>query len=118
MKKILIIDDDHSFRRVLEYNLQEEGYDVLSASSGEDGLVLFAEQTPDLVITDMKMNGISGLDVLHMVRRTAPEVFVIVITASDMADHAEAAMKQGASDYITKPVNRESLKQAVWKVLN
>ena len=68
-KKILIIDDDNSFRRVLEYNLQEEGYHVLSASSGEEGLVIFAEQSPDLVITDMKMTGISGFDVLTAIKK-------------------------------------------------
>lgn len=115
MKKILVIDDDHSFRRVLEYNLQEEGYDVLSASSGEDGLSLFAEQPPDLVITDMKLNGISGLDVLHAVKKASPEMLVIVVTAFGTADNTEAAMKLGASDYITKPFNRDRLKQAVRK---
>lgn len=118
MKKILIIDDDHSFRRVLEYNLQEEGYDVLSASSGEDGLVLFAEQSPDLVITDMKLNGISGLDVLHVVKKTSPEILVIVVSAFGTTDNAEAAMTLGASGYITKPFNRESLKQIIRKALN
>ena len=62
--KILIIDDDTSLRRVLEYNLKEEGYDVFTAQDGEQGLVRFDEQHPDLVITDLKMPGISGFEVL------------------------------------------------------
>jgi two-component system NtrC family response regulator len=118
MKKILVIDDDHSYRRVLEYNLQEEGYDVLSASSGEDGLVLFREQNPDLIITDMKMNGISGLDVLHAVRKVSPNMLVIVITAFGAADNTEAATKLGACDYITKPFNRDRLNQAIRRAFN
>jgi CheY-like chemotaxis protein len=59
--KILIIDDDTSLRRVLEYNLQAEGYEVQAASSGEEGLYLFGQSQPGLVITDMKMSGMDGL---------------------------------------------------------
>jgi len=118
MKKIIVIDDDNSFRRVLEYNLQEEGYEVLCASSGEDGLALFRENNADLVITDVKMNGISGLDVLCAVKKISPEMRVIVVTAFGTADNAEAAMKLGAADYITKPFNRDRLKQAVRKAFD
>lgn len=118
MKKILVIDDDHSYRRVLEYNLEAEGYNALSASSGEDGLALFHEQKPDLIITDMKMQGISGLDVLYAVKKIAPAMRVIVLTAFGSVDDAETAMKLGAFDYITKPFNRERLNQAVRKAFS
>ncbi|MFA5180496.1 MAG: sigma-54 dependent transcriptional regulator [Syntrophales bacterium] len=116
-RRILVIDDDNSFRRVLEYNLQEEGYEVLSASSGEDGLVLFAEHHPDLVITDMKMSGISGLDVLKAIKKQSPDTLVIIITAFGAVDKAVKAMKLGAYDYVTKPMNRDELKLVVQKAL-
>ncbi len=116
-KRILVIDDDNSFRRVLEYNLQEEGYEVLSASSGEDGLVLFEEQHPELVITDMKMSGISGFDVLKAVKKQSPDTLVIIITAFGAVDKAVKAMKLGAYDYVTKPMNRDELKLVVQKAL-
>lgn len=113
MKKILVIDDDPSFRRVLEYNLQDEGYDVFCAASGEDGLALFHEKNPDLVITDMKMNGISGLEVLSAAKKNNPAMRVIVVTAFGAADNADTAIKLGAFDYLTKPIHRNQLKQAV-----
>lgn len=116
-EKILIIDDDDSFRRVLEYNLEADGYQVVTASSGEDGLVLFKEHSPDLVITDMKMNGISGLDVLGAVKKISPDALIIIITAFGAVDKAVEAMKLGAYDYITKPINRDELKLVVRKAL-
>lgn len=116
-RRILIIDDDDSFRRVLEYNLQEEGYEVVSASSGEEGLVRFEEQPPDLVITDMKMTGMSGLDVLGAIKKQSPDKLVIIITAFGTVDKAVDAMKLGAYDYITKPINRDELKLVVQKAL-
>ncbi|HEY5974200.1 MAG TPA: response regulator, partial [Geobacteraceae bacterium] len=72
MAKILIIDDDTSLRRVLEYNLLEEGYEVAAAADGEAGLRLFAEQQPDLVVTDLKMPGMSGFQVLQQVKEQSP----------------------------------------------
>jgi DNA-binding NtrC family response regulator len=114
---ILIIDDDTSLRRVLEYNLQEEGYDVQAASSGEEGLYLFGKSQPNLVITDMKMSGMDGLMVLKSIKERSPETLVIIITAFGTVDVAVEAMKAGAYDYITKPFNREALKLTVRKAL-
>jgi len=115
--KILIIDDDTSLRRVLEYNLQEEGYDVKAASSGEEGLYWFGQTKPDLVITDMKMTGMDGLMVLNSIKERSPETLVIIITAFGTVDVAVEAMKSGAYDYITKPFNRDELKLTVKKAL-
>ncbi|NTW99318.1 MAG: response regulator, partial [Geobacteraceae bacterium] len=94
--KILVIDDDASLRRVVEYNLQEAGYHVLSAASGEVGLSLFAEEAPALVITDMKMPGMDGMQVLKAVKARSPETLVIVATAFGTVDVAVEAMKAGA----------------------
>lgn len=113
--KILVIDDDTSLRRVLEYNLQEAGYDVTPAASGEEGLRLFDEEAPGLVITDMKMPGMDGMQVLKGVRERSPETLVIMITAFGSVDVAVEAMKAGAYDYITKPFNREELRLTVAK---
>jgi two-component system NtrC family response regulator len=115
--RILIIDDDNSLRRVLEYNLQEAGYAVTAAESGEEGLRLFHEISPELVITDMKMPGMDGMTVLKRVKETAADTPVIMITAFGTVDLAVAAMKAGAYDYITKPFNREELKLTVAKAL-
>jgi len=78
---ILIIDDDTSLRRVLEYNLQEAGYAVATAASSEEGLSLFEEVSPALVITDMKMPGMDGMQVLKAVKERSAETLVIMITA-------------------------------------
>jgi len=115
--KILIIDDDASLRRVLEYNLQEENYEVQTASSGEEGLYLFGQFQPNLVITDMKMTGMDGLMVLKSIKERSPEAVVIIITAFGTVDVAVEAMKAGAFDYITKPFNRDALKLTVKKAL-
>ncbi|MDD2883216.1 MAG: sigma-54 dependent transcriptional regulator [Rhodoferax sp.] len=115
--KILIIDDDNSLRRVLEYNLQEEGYEVQAASSGEEGLYLFGQSQPNLVITDMKMSGMDGLMVLKSIKERSPDTLVIIITAFGTIDVAVEAMKAGAYDYITKPFNRDALKLTVKKAL-
>jgi len=115
--KILVIDDDSSLRRVLEYNLQQEGYQVVTAASGEEGLDTFAKEHPALVVTDMKMPGMDGLQVLKTIKGKSPQTLVIVITAFGTVDLAVAAMKQGAYDYITKPFNRDELRLIVAKAL-
>ena len=114
---ILIIDDDASLRRVLEYNLQEAGYAVATASSGEEGLAMFEDVAPVLVITDMKMPGMDGMQVLKAAKERSPETLVIMITAFGTVDIAVEAMKSGAYDYITKPFNRDELRITVAKAL-
>ncbi|MFZ3114994.1 MAG: sigma-54 dependent transcriptional regulator [Syntrophales bacterium] len=116
-QEILVIDDDVSLRRVLEYNLQEEGYEVCTAATGEEGLEIFARRQPPLVITDMKMPGMDGLQVLKEIKKQAPDTLVIIITAFGAVDAAVEAMKIGAYDYITKPFNRAALRLTVQKAL-
>jgi len=115
--KILVIDDDTSLRRVLEYNLQSEGYQVQTAASGEEGIYWFGQCQPSLVITDMKMPGMDGLTVLKAIKERSPETLVIIITAFATVDVAVEAMKEGAYDYITKPFNRDELRLTVKKAL-
>jgi DNA-binding NtrC family response regulator len=116
-QKILVIDDDPSLRRVLEYNLLEDGYQVYVAASGGEGLQIFDEHSPALVITDLKMPGIDGFRVLREIKERSPETLVMFITAFGAVDTAVEAMKLGAYDYITKPFNRDELKIVVRKAL-
>jgi DNA-binding NtrC family response regulator len=119
MKKpsILLIDDDPSLRRVIEYSLVESGYSVHTAASGEEGLALFQKGICDAVVTDITMPGMSGLEVLVKVRQADPNVPVIVITAYGTIESAVSAMKQGAFDYITKPFNRDELRITLERAL-
>lgn len=119
MKKplILLIDDDDSLRRVMEFSLTEAGYLVQTAASGEEGLRLLEQETPSVVITDITMPGISGMDVLRKIRGSDAAIPVIVITAYGTIESAVEAMKQGAFDYITKPFNRDELKLTIERAL-
>jgi two-component system NtrC family response regulator len=113
---ILVIDDDASLRRVTEYHLEQAGYRVLTASNGREGVRLFQQERPMLVITDLQMPGQSGLEVLEQVKALDVETLVILITAYGTIEQAVAAMKKGAHDFLTKPVSRDALLLAVGKV--
>jgi len=119
MKKsvILLIDDDDSLRRVMEFSLTEAGHTVQTAASGEDGLRLFEKGNFDAVITDITMPGMSGMEVLAKVRQRVPTIPVIIITAYGTIESAVEAMKQGAFDYITKPFNRDELRLTLEKAI-
>ena len=115
--RILFIDDDPAGREVALFNLRKAGYEVAAASDGGGGLAAFAASPFDLVITDLKMPGISGMEVLRKLRVRAPEVPVLVITAFGNVETAVAAMKEGAYDFIGKPFHRDQLLLVVSKAL-
>lgn len=112
-KTVLIIDDDDSLRRVMEYTLDEAGFNVLTASNGTEGLKLFADVLPQVVLTDIQMPGISGYEVLQSILSRHPEVRVIIVTAFGTVEQAVDAMKGGAFDYLTKPFSRDELSMVV-----
>jgi two-component system NtrC family response regulator len=116
-EKILLVDDDASLRKVLEFNLEQEGYGVVSATNGNEALKLYDAENPDLVITDIKMPGLDGIDLLKEIKRRDIEKLVVVITAFGTLDTAIEAMKLGAYDYITKPFNRDELRLVIKKAL-
>ncbi len=101
--KILVVDDDESMRRVIEYNLHKHGYTTVNAKSAEDALNKLEEADFDLMISDMKMPGLSGMELIERVRRKNRRMLVIFITAYGTIEMAVEAMKKGAYDYITKP---------------
>jgi two-component system NtrC family response regulator len=114
-KTVLLIDDEESLRRVVEYNLHEEGYRVITAVDGATGWGLFQAETVDLVLTDVRMPEMDGVEVLTRIKAMQPDVPVIMLTAHGTINSAVEAMKLGAFDYLTKPFNREQLKAAVRK---
>lgn len=108
-KSILVVDDDDSLRRIMQLQLEEAGFTVLAAANGPEALARMEDFSPALVITDLKMPGMSGLELLGKLREGFPETTVIIITAFGAVSTAVEAMKAGAYDYITKPVDYEQL---------
>ncbi|GAB4331187.1 MAG: sigma-54 dependent transcriptional regulator [Candidatus Abyssubacteria bacterium] len=118
MDTILLVDDDLSLRKVLQFNLEQEGYEVICASDGTEAIKLFEEHSPDLTITDLKMPGMDGIELIRKIKRRDIESLVIMITAFGTVDNAIEAMKLGAYDYITKPFNRDELRIVVRRALD
>ncbi len=117
MAKILVIDDDKSIRESLELYLEEEGYDVHTASNGTEGLNQFVAITPDVVILDIRLPDIDGFTVLEDLREEDEKVKVIMITAHHDMETTIKAMKGGAFDYIHKPIDVDELDIAIGKAL-
>ncbi|MGA6993915.1 MAG: sigma-54 dependent transcriptional regulator [Candidatus Deferrimicrobiaceae bacterium] len=115
--RVLFIDDDRAGREVALFNLRKAGYKVETASDGAEGLASFSPEKFDLVITDVKMPGISGIEVLRRIRTQAKDIPVLVITAFGNVETAVEAMKEGAYDFIGKPFHRDQLLLAVEKAL-
>ena len=114
---ILTIDDEENIRNGLADNFELEGYDVLKASNGKDGLALIAQGNVDLVITDLRMDGMSGEEVVRHVTTENPGIPIIVLTGHGSIDDATAAIKSGAYDFLTKPLDLDHLNLIVKNAL-
>lgn len=115
---LLIIEDEERMRRLLELILKQEGYDLVLASSGEEGIRLLTnEHRIDLIITDLQLGASSGLDVLESAQRLRPDVPVLIITGFGTVKSAVDAMRKGAYDYISKPVDHDELKIVIARAL-
>jgi two-component system NtrC family response regulator len=106
---ILIVDDEESLRRVTQVRLQKAGYQTDAAASAEEALEKLARTAYSLVLTDMRMPGASGLELLRRVKADYPDIVVIVVTAYGSVDTAVEAMRAGAYDYLTKPIDGDAL---------
>ena len=118
MSTILIIEDEAKMRRLLELNLGDDGFKTLSAGDAETGLKLLASEPVHLVLTDLKLPGISGLEFLQMAKQQNPALPVVVMTAFGSVETAVEAMKTGASDYVLKPFSLVEMRLVVRKELD
>jgi signal transduction histidine kinase len=109
MTSLLVIDDERPILEMLEMSLASEGYNVMTAESGKEGLKIFEEHGPKLVLTDIKMPGMDGIEVLKKIKALDDEAEVIVITGHGDMNSAILALQHGASDFITKPIRDEVL---------
>ncbi|MBA7573444.1 Transcriptional regulatory protein ZraR [subsurface metagenome] len=116
-KTILVVDDDSSMRMVLSESLENCGYKVETSGGGADALEKFQEDAFDVVVTDMKMPGIGGMEVLRGVKKISSEIPVVVMTAYGTVNTAVEAMKEGAEDFIMKPFSMDHLEAVVKKVM-
>ncbi|MFW5739862.1 MAG: sigma-54-dependent transcriptional regulator [Myxococcota bacterium] len=115
--RILLIEDDASGREMGAFNLRKTGHEVDVAETGEQGLASFSPEHHDLVITDIRMPGLSGIDVLKHIKERATDIPVVVITAFGSVDVAVEAMRAGAYDFIEKPFKRDQLLLTVERAL-
>lgn len=115
--RVLVVDDDESLRRVTQVQLEQAGFETETAADGSEALAALQKTTFQLVITDLKMPGMSGLELLRRIRADYPEVIVVVITAYGTVESAVEAMRVGAYDYITKPVHPEELELVARRAL-
>jgi two-component system NtrC family response regulator len=117
MPTLLLIDDDDSLRRVTEYTLKEDGYAVITAGNGREGLERFRAERVDLVLSDVRMPELDGMDLLPQLKAMQPDLPVIMLTAHGTISAAVEAMRLGAFDYLTKPFTRDQLRASVRKAL-
>lgn len=113
MRKILVIDDEKPTLSMFRLFLNAYGYTVFTAENGEDGLVVFQQEQPSIVITDIKMPGMDGLEVLKRIKELNPLAEVIIITGHGDLDLAIRALNMNATDFINKPIQKAALDQAL-----
>ncbi len=114
---VLVVDDERDICRALEFLLSREGYKVVTAYSGQDAVKKIEAEDFDLVISDLKMEGMNGLEVLEKALAINPHLIVIIMTAFASVESAVEAMKKGASDYLVKPFINEDVKMTVRRLL-
>ena len=116
-KQVLIVDDEPNLRKILAAQLSRDGYEVMLAEDGEQGLTMLREHHIDLVVTDLKMPKVDGMTLLRDALREHPDLPIVMITAHGTVDTAVEALKLGAFDYLTKPFDKDEVRQVVAKAL-
>ena len=107
--RVLVVDDELEFRKVLAEYLEDRGFDVIEAQDGEEALLRVPDFHPHIVLMDVMMAGMGGVEALKRIKTTAPETCVIMVTAVEDIDSARGALALGASDYVTKPFSFQYL---------
>src|SRR3954452_17620130 len=117
MAEILIVDDEQSYRQLLTLVFQEAGHNIRTAMNGRQALELLAQTPAQVIVSDVKMPDMDGIEMLRSVRETMPDIGVVLMTAFASVETAREAFKLGADDFITKPFDVEELKLIVRKTL-
>jgi DNA-binding response OmpR family regulator len=114
MPKVLVVDDEPDAVDLLQEFLTAKGYEVITASAGEEALRMVKEHRPHLVLLDVRMPRMNGLEVLKQVREIDHEVGVIMVTAVNEEETGRQALEMGAFDYIVKPLDLQYLERSLW----
>ncbi len=114
MPRVLVVDDEPYAVELLQECLTAKGYEVLTASDGEEALQKVKEERPHVILLDVRMPRMSGLEVLRRVREIDHEVGVIMVTAVNEEETGNQALQMGAFDYITKPLDFQYLERSLW----
>nr|WP_249325772.1 sigma-54 dependent transcriptional regulator [Halomonas boliviensis] len=114
---MLVVEDDAAIRELLEEELQDAGYTTLGVPSAEEAIALLSHTSVSLVITDVRLPGMTGIQLLQQLRQAGSELGIIVITAFGTIDQAVEALKLGADDFLTKPLDLDAIRDAVFRVL-
>lgn len=114
MAKVLVVDDEPEAVELLVEFLSSKGYEVLTAGGGEEALRRVKEDRPHLVLLDIRMPKMNGIEVLRRIREIDPEMGVIMVTAVNEEDMGRKALELGAFDYIVKPLDLKYLERSVW----
>ena len=118
MVRIMIIEDDKEMRSLLKDFFEEEGFEIDSASNGVDALRMLSGDHFDLVITDIQMPGLTGLDILPRIRRLKPETPIIVMTAYGSDEVRRRSLERGATTYLEKPIRLSKLRTLIREVVS
>lgn len=116
--KLLVVDDQMGVRRLLFEAFKEEGYSIELATSGHEAVEKVKAVIPDIILMDMKMPGMNGLETLHEIKKIYDDILVIMMTAYGELEIVAEAMKLGIKEYVTKPFDINELRELVKKVLN
>lgn len=117
-KRILIIEDDEEMRSLLKEFLDEEGYETDSVDNGSEAYRRLVKEAFDLIITDIRMPGLTGLDILPGVRKLQPEAFIIVMTAFGSEEVYHKVLEKGATAYLEKPIHLDHLRNLIQEMVS
>lgn len=114
---IMVVDDDPSILQLMSQLLQTDGYDVITATSGDEAVQLHQEKLPGLTFLDVRLKGRSGIDVFREIRASDPQATIVILTGYPKIEDTVQVIKEGAYDYLTKPIKGEELLEMVHEVL-
>lgn len=113
VRTVMVVDDRVGIRKLLHEVLQGAGYKVITAAGGNEAIEVIQHETVDLVLLDMKMSGMDGLETLTLLKKVCPQVIIMIMTAYEELEVLKEAARRGAAGYISKPFDIEELKEVV-----